>query len=343
MDATTTPSTAPRSPRPADPRVTIVIPAKNEARNLEVILPQLPDVHEVLLVDGHSDDGTVDVARTLMPDIRVLRQSRKGKGNALAVGFEAASGDIVVMFDADGSADPAEIPVFVDALRGGADFAKGSRHLAEGGSDDLTGVRRVGNRVLVSLTNLLFGTSYTDLCYGYNAFWRDVLPALELPATNPEQADPGLMLWGDGFEIETLLHCRTALAELSVVEVPSVELSRISGTSHLSARRDGMRVLRTLYTEWRNRQSTRERALAALATGDLPPEPALDATEPSVTPAPAPTSPAAAPPTVIDLRDVIPEPRPSSEASRPGRRGGVVLRHKDTDRRSTPIATAIED
>lgn len=361
MDATTTPSTDLRLTRPAEPRVTIVIPAKNEAPNLEVILPQLPEVHEVVLVDGHSDDATVDVARLLMPDIRVLRQTRRGKGNALAVGFEAASGDVVVMFDADGSADPMEIPIFIDALRQGADFAKGSRNLSEGGSQDLTGVRSLGNRVLVRLTNLLFGTAYTDLCYGYNAFWLDVLPALELPPTNTEDADADLMLWGDGFEIETLLHCRTALADLSVVEVPSVELPRISGESHLSARRDGTRVLRTLLAEWRSRQATRERARAALAAVAGPQEPAsapAPARDPVPDPVPAlapePAAEAAPPPVpdlapaepdrpaVVDLREQIPEPRRPRATRRHGPRDPAGARHRDADRRATPIPTANE-
>jgi len=93
-----------RHHRPADPRLSIVIPARNEARNLEVILPELPPVHEVILVDGESVDGTVDVARRMLPTIRIVSQTRTGKGNALACGFAAATGDIVIMFDADGSA-----------------------------------------------------------------------------------------------------------------------------------------------------------------------------------------------------------------------------------------------
>jgi glycosyltransferase involved in cell wall biosynthesis len=92
--------------RPADPRVSVVIPAMNEARNLEVILPQLPPVDEVVLVDGESVDDTVEVARRLVPDIKIVNQTRRGKGNALACGFEQSTGDILVMFDADGSADP---------------------------------------------------------------------------------------------------------------------------------------------------------------------------------------------------------------------------------------------
>ena len=83
----TTALTRPRRPR--QPRISIVVPALNEARNLAAVLPTLPAVHEVILVDGGSVDGTVETAQTVMPDIRVVRQLRRGKGNALAAGFAA--------------------------------------------------------------------------------------------------------------------------------------------------------------------------------------------------------------------------------------------------------------
>lgn len=237
---------------PEDPTISVVIPARNEARNLEVILPLLPPVHEVILVDGHSVDGTVEMAQKVMPGIRVVQQTRTGKGNALACGFAAATGDVIVMFDADGSADSAEIPAFVAALVGGADVAKGSRFAAGGGSEDITAFRRLGNLGLNLLTNVLLGTRYTDLCYGYNAFRRDILPHLDLPdAAEPTPAD-GRMIWGDGFEIETVLTCRMVAARLRVVEVPSIERLRIYGDSNLHAVRDGFRVLRTILDERRN-------------------------------------------------------------------------------------------
>lgn len=245
-------------PRPQRPRVSIVIPALNEARNLEVVLPGLPPVHEVILVDGHSSDDTVATAQRVMPSIRVVRQSRRGKGNALACGFHAAAGDVIVMFDADGSADPQEIPRFVDALVAGADFAKGSRRLQGGGSQDITPFRSVGNRTFSSLVNALLGTSYTDLCYGYNAFWRDILddldlPPVDLPDEKLQRIPSNQMVWGDGFEVETLLNCRLATARLQVTEVPSVEKDRIHGVSNLNAFSDGIRVLRTIFVERRRR------------------------------------------------------------------------------------------
>jgi glycosyltransferase involved in cell wall biosynthesis len=218
------------------PRVSVVIPALNEARNLPHVLTRLPeDVYEVILVDGHSVDLTMEVARALYCDVRFVRQTGHGKGNALQTGFRACRGDIIAMLDADGSADAAEIPRFVDALCRGADFAKGSRFLQGGGSGDITRLRRLGNWGLNLLVNVLYGTRYTDLCYGYNAFWAHCLPRINVDC--------------DGFEVETLINVRIAKAGLRVAEVPSYEGVRIHGVSNLRAIRDGLRVLRTILHE----------------------------------------------------------------------------------------------
>jgi glycosyltransferase involved in cell wall biosynthesis len=206
-------------------------------------------VHEVILVDGGSVDSTVHAAQRARPSIVTVLQGRTGKGNALAAGFARATGDIVVMFDADGSADPAEITRFVDALKAGADFAKGTRNIAGGGSADITPVRRLGNAFLNGVFNTGFRTRFTDLCYGYNAFWADLIPLLDLPDHDLVTPAGSPMLWGDGFEIETLINCRFAGAGLTIAEVPSVERARLHGHSNLHAVSDGLRVLRTLRTE----------------------------------------------------------------------------------------------
>jgi glycosyltransferase involved in cell wall biosynthesis len=230
----------------AQHRVSVVIPTLNEALNLEHVFAALPaDLHEVIVVDGHSTDGTPEIARQLLPTVRVITQTRQGKGNALACGFTAATGDIIVMIDADGSTDPAEIPRFVAALTAGADFAKGSRFVSGAGSSDITPLRRLGNRVLGMAVNAMFGTRYSDLCYGYNAFWARHVPVFGLAPGSPGQAP----VWGDGFEIETLLNLRAAAAGLVIAEVPSFEHARIHGTSNLNTFRDGQRVLRTIVTE----------------------------------------------------------------------------------------------
>jgi glycosyltransferase involved in cell wall biosynthesis len=208
------------------------------------------------------------VARALRPDVRIVLQNRVGKGNAMSCGFAAATGDIVVMLDADGSADPEEIPRFVAALRTGADFAKGTRFADGGGSSDITAVRAWGNRWLNRITNLLFGTRYTDLCYGYNAFWAHCLPWLALDP-QPDMAEG--KLWGDGFEIETIINTRVAKAGLRITEVPSFEHERLHGMSNLNTWRDGGRVLRALLVERCNRKGVRPRhSFAANVVVDAP-------------------------------------------------------------------------
>lgn len=228
------------------PKVSVVIPALNEERNLPHVAARMPDdIAETVFVNGNSVDNTAEVARELWPDGVHVKQTRKGKGNALACGFAVASGEIIVMLDADGSTDPVEIPRYIDALTSGADFAKGSRFISGGGSADITMFRRFGNKGLNGLVNTLFSTRYTDLCYGYNAFWRHCLDVMDLPPVHA--AGPH---WGDGFEIETLINVRVAARGLKISEVCSFEQNRIYGASNLNAVTDGIRVLRTIRREF---------------------------------------------------------------------------------------------
>src|SRR3954463_2020285 len=206
----------------SSPSVSVVIPTLNEERNLPHVFAKLPaGINEVVLVDGGSVDRTVEVARELRPDVVVVQQTRTGKGNALACGFQACTGDIIVMIDADGSTDPAEIPLFVQKLIAGDDFVKGSRFSHGGHSHDITALRKLGNDGLNMVVNVLFGTRFTDLCYGYNAFWRTVVPVLDLPDTRLPRPDGGAKLWGDGFEIETMINIRAAADGMKVGEVAS--------------------------------------------------------------------------------------------------------------------------
>ncbi len=215
------------------PKISVVIPAKNEEKNLPYVLLRIPEVHEVLLVDGLSTDRTNELAKELCPSIRIVKQDGRGKGNAIRCGVKAAKGDIIVMIDADGSMDPAEIPSFVAPLLKGYDFTKGSRFIKGGGTTDMPLQRKFGNWVFVTLVNLLYRGRYTDLCYGYNAFWKDAYDQLSIVS--------------DGFEIETELNVKALKNNLKVTEVPSFEKPRISGAGNLRAFQDGKRIIKAIF------------------------------------------------------------------------------------------------
>jgi glycosyltransferase involved in cell wall biosynthesis len=220
------------------PRVSLIVPTLNEARNVAWVLERLPAcVEEVIVVDGRSTDDTIDVALRVRPDARIVLESRPGKGAALRAGFAAARGEYVTMIDADGSMHPAEIESFVAALAEGSDFVKGSRFLSGGGTSDMSAIRKLGNAGLREAVNTLYGARFTDLCYGFMAFRRDRLQALNLES--------------DGFEIETEIVVRAILAGLRITEVPSFEAERIHGESNLRAWHDGRRVLTTVLRERR--------------------------------------------------------------------------------------------
>ncbi|KGI66689.1 glycosyltransferase family 2 protein [Mycolicibacterium rufum] len=246
-----TPLVGRRTTGPSTMTVSLVIPVRNEARNIAWVLEQISDdVDEIVLVDGNSTDATVITARSYRPDIRVVSQQGTGKGDALRTGFRAATGDVIVMMDADGSMAPQEIRHFLHFLSHGYDFVKGSRFIAGGGSSDITPFRRLGNKFLLAVFNSAFDADLTDLCYGFCAFHRRYLEVMALQAT--------------GFEIEAEMTVRAMQAGLRVAEVPSMEMPRRYGKSNLRAVRDGIRVLRTVLRDHRSGVSGRVvQALAA--------------------------------------------------------------------------------
>jgi glycosyltransferase involved in cell wall biosynthesis len=218
------------------PKVSFVVPTLNEAKNLPWLLPRIPDwAHEVVIVDGRSTDDTVAVARSLRKDVKIVMEPKRGKGAALQAGFNAVTGDIIVMLDADGSMEPEEAIVFVGVLMAGADMVKGSRFLQGAGTDDMSLFRMLGNWGLTWAVRLLYGGSFSDLCYGYVAFWTKHVATLHCDC--------------DGFEIETLINVRALKNRLKIVEVASFEAPRISGLSNLRALPDGWRVFKTILRE----------------------------------------------------------------------------------------------
>lgn len=216
------------------PKITALICTLNEEDNLRYVLPRIPPcVDEVLLIDGYSSDHTVDVAKELRPNIRIMYQPDTGKDNALKYGAEQARGDIIITIDADGTTDPEEIPEFVAPLLERYDFVKGSRFLKTRPLI-MPWYRRLGNWILRTEVNLLFGTRFTDVCSGYNAFWKKSWEKIEFP---------------DKFGYEPLILIRAKKAGLRIREITTYDRGRFKGKSKLPAWRQGWQALKAILLE----------------------------------------------------------------------------------------------
>jgi glycosyltransferase involved in cell wall biosynthesis len=218
------------------PKITVIICTLNEEESLPHVLPKIPQwVDEVLLVDGHSTDDTVELAKKLRPDVHIIYQPGKGKGDALKHGIKHASGDIIVTLDADGATDPEEMPKFIKPLLNGYDFAKGSRFI-RGKVKNKPRHRVLGNLIIALTFDLLFFKTYTDLCSGYNSFWKKAMEKVNIDSP-------------DGFENEPLITARVVKTGLKVKEVGHADRGRIKGYSKAPAWRDGFRDIKTIIRE----------------------------------------------------------------------------------------------
>jgi glycosyltransferase involved in cell wall biosynthesis len=223
-------------PKPPYPKISVVICTLNEAKNLPYVLPYIPEwVDEVVLVDGHSTDGTVEVAKKLRPDVKVFYQAEKGKGEALRYGIKSSTGDIIVTLDADGETDPRDMHRFIEALLRGCEFAKGSRLRLSLPAGKPTH-RIIGNLIIAVVFNMLYLTRFTDLCSGYNAFWKKSFERVSLDSE-------------DSFEDEPLLVSRAKKMGLKIVEVGHHDRGRISGESKAPSWRQGLKAIKTIFRE----------------------------------------------------------------------------------------------
>ncbi|HAT72941.1 MAG TPA: glycosyl transferase [Elusimicrobia bacterium] len=211
-------------------KTTIVIPSYNEMRTLPAVLKALTGValeKEVIVVDDGSGDGTrewldkVIAAKEFPYELRVIKHAANaGKGGALITGFNAATGGIVIVQDADLEYDPADIPSIVAPIAAGrADAVFGSRMIS-GRSETYSQLYLAGNKFLTFLVDLLFGARMTDSYTCYKAYSAPLLKKMNLVST--------------GFEIEAELSCKTAFLGLRFEEVPIVYASR--------SRQDGKKI-----------------------------------------------------------------------------------------------------
>jgi glycosyltransferase involved in cell wall biosynthesis len=216
-------------------KVSVVIPTLNEEKNIGILLDELKKykfIDEIIIVDGYSKDNTVKVADKY--DCKVL-YDKKGKGSALIKGMSKARGDIIISMDADNSMLPKEIPLLVTGIESGYDVCMGSRFIQGGGTEDMSFVRRIGNKVFVFLVNILFNMDYSDLCYGYRSFSKDGIKKLNLKS--------------NGFGIETEISIKAAKLGLNVIEVPSYEKARKYGQGKLNTISDGWIIMKTIISE----------------------------------------------------------------------------------------------
>lgn len=217
--------------------ISVVIPTLNEESNIKEVFPYIPDfIDEIVVVDGNSADKTRDEILKFRKNAKIIVENPTGKGAAVRTGFKNATGDIIVMMDADGSHDPKEIPKLLEPVLDGYDVSKGSRMLSGGGSTDITPFRRFGNKLFVTMVNRMYGANYTDLCYGYRAFKKEALGKIYCRSK--------------GFEIETEQSIRMKKAGLRVKEVSSFEARRKYGNSNLSSFKDGWRIFKVILKEY---------------------------------------------------------------------------------------------
>ena len=218
------------------PSVTVVICTLNEEQTVSHVLEKIPSfVTDVLIVDGNSNDNTVKVVREAYPSVRITTQPGKGKGDAIRHGIRESKGQIIVTLDADGSMDPADIIKFVKSLTQGSDFAKGSRFLPGVKTDDMPRHRLFGNWVFTTLTNILFRSKYTDITYGFNAFWKEKVRNIHVRS--------------DGFEEVVEWNINIHRYGLKVIEVAVDEYERLDGEAKLRSFHDGARILKTILRE----------------------------------------------------------------------------------------------
>ena len=208
--------------KPANcPSVSVIICALNEEGSLPHVLPKIPDwVDEIILVDGNSTDSTVEIAKNICSRVRVLYQQGKGKGDALTYGVNEASGEIIVTLDADGETPPEEIELFVKPLVEGNDSAKGSR-LFRRKPRNMPRYRWIGNKVLAFTCNILYGTNFSDICSGYNSFWRKDFLKLNLSFGKNEL----------GCSMEQQMVVKAKKADMKILEIPIITNGRIAGKS----------------------------------------------------------------------------------------------------------------
>ena len=187
-------------------------------------------LHEVIVVDGHSTDGTPELVRSL--GHKVVVQNGNGYGRAVQSGLEQATGEYLTFFDADGSYNPEALTRLSAELEKGFDVVYCSRYLPNSGSDDDTPIRLLGNKIFTGAMRYLHGVQLSDALFLYPLIRREVLKKIVMNST--------------GFDWCIEFPIRVHQAGLKYTEIPSRERKRLAGVSKVNALWDGLDILRTL-------------------------------------------------------------------------------------------------
>lgn len=219
-------------------KVTLIIPALNEEGCIGQTIQEIPRdyVDEVIVVDGHSIDNTVQEAReALGPNDKVIIQKRPGFGGALLDALDEAQGGVVIIMDADGSHNPNDIPKLLSKFDENS-VVVASRYAKGGRSDDDTFVRWFGNWLFTKLIRITRGINITDSLYFFFAISRENFKKLNLKS--------------QGFAICIEFLVKAKRAGLKIEEVPAIERPRLAGESKVNAFRDGIKILRAILRKY---------------------------------------------------------------------------------------------
>jgi len=209
-------------------KISIIIPAYNEAKRIGNVLSKIPDfADEIIVVDDGSKDNTAEVAKKYGANIIRLKENQ-GKGAAMNAGMKEATGDIIVFIDADGQHNPEEITKLLKPiLQDEADFVIGSRLIKVQGKRPL--IRKISNFLSTSLIRLKLGINVKDTQSGFRALKREFLPEIE----------------SKRYEVETELLIKAVKKGARVKEVPAERIYGIE-TGHFRFE-DVIRFLKVLF------------------------------------------------------------------------------------------------
>lgn len=202
-------------------RISIIIPTKNEGQGIGSVINSVKKYsNDIIVVDGHSNDGTKEIA--LKSGVNFYLDHGEGKGDAVRLGIAKAKGDILIIFDSDGSPNPNDIPYLIKEIENSADMVITSRRTGGSFDSEITPngiLRTFGSDLMAYLVNIKFHTKLSDVIYNFRAIRTKVAKKLRIKA--------------NGFDIEQEMLVRTLEGGYKVIEIPSRENARKWGKSKL--------------------------------------------------------------------------------------------------------------